>query len=471
LIKLAKLTTTLQIISIIIVALIITSTVLPGNTSADEIGSEAFGSALGRFNSIKAADIDDDGNVEIVFGNMEGFIYVIEASKENEFRKEWQSGFIDTRLWGTELGDVDSDGKMDIVTGGWDGYTYAYDAITHERKWRSDKMKSDAHGTFIADSDGDNETEVIVGTGYRIDAGRAHVLSGANGTHEWSSDIIQKDGFTGHSYRGTNVHDIDNDGTNEILVGYALKQGETEGEGYFRVFDGKTYELEYESPNLGGDVEAIEVADVDDDGELEIITVAGYRLRPGWVYVFDAATYAQEWKSPDYGPKPYGLDVADVDNDGVLEIITGNQAGIVRVINGISHKVEWKSDILGVDALGIEVADVNQDGTPDIIVGVGGYRGKSGYSSTYSQGFIYIFDGKTHNLLWKVGELDWVKWGYQVVALMAIVVILIGLNRYLKRRHAIKHAGAATGRLGSAERLSVKLTANQKASRFKFKHK
>ena len=148
-----------------------------------------------------------------------------------------------------------------------------------------------------------------------------------------------------------------------------------------------------------------------------------------------------------------------------------NQAGIVRVINGISHKVEWTSDILGVDALGIEVADVNQDGTPDIIVGVGGYRGKSGYSSTYSQGFIYIFDGKNHNLLWKVGELDWVKWGYQVVALRAIVVILIGLNRYLKRRHAIKHAGASTGRLGSAERLSVKLTADQRSSRFKFKHK
>ena len=456
---------------IAITFIVITSQLMVITASADEIGSEAFGSALGRFNSIKAADIDDDGLVEIVFGNMEGFLYIIEADKKNNFRKEWQSDFIDTRLWGTELGDVDLDGGWDIVTGGWDGYTYTFDAVTHERKWRSEKMKSDAHGTFIADSDSDGYPEVIVGTGYRIDAGRLHVLSGANGTEEWSNDIVQKEGFTGHSFRGTNVYDIDGDGTNEILVGFALKQGETDGEGYLQVYDGKNYTLEYESPDLGGDVEAIEVIDIDSDGDLEIVTISGYRLRPGGVYVFDAKTLEQEWRSPDYGPKPYGLDAGDVDNDGVNEIVVGNEAGIVRVLNGITHEVEWTSDILGTDALGIEIADVNQDGTPDIIVGVGGYRGKSGYSSTYSQGYIYIFDGRSHELLWKVGELDWVKWGYQVVALIAVVVILIGINRYLKYRHSIKHAGAKTGRLGSAEKLSVTVTADQSSPRFRFKNK
>ncbi|UCH89196.1 MAG: hypothetical protein JSV49_00680 [Thermoplasmata archaeon] len=439
---------------------------------ADDLGSESFGSALGRFNSIKADDIDNDSKVEIVFGNMEGFLYVIEADTENNFVKEWQSGFIDTRLWGTELGDVDGDGQLEIVTGGWDGYAYAYDSVTHERLWRSEKMKSDAHGTFVSDTDLDGYPEVVVGTGYRIDAGSLNVLSGANGTKEWSSGIIKKGSYTAHSFRGSNVADIDADGIPEILIGFATRQGEIEGEGYFRIYDGVTHVLEYESPDLGGDCEAIEVADVDSDGELEIVCVAGYRLRPGWIYVFDADSYELEWKSPDYGPKPYGLGVADVDGDGEMEIVTGNEAGIVRVISGISHEVEWKSDILGSDALGIEIADVNQDGTLDIIVGCGGYRGKSGYSSSYSQGYIYIFDGKTHRLLWKVGEVDWEKWLYQVAALVTIVIVLIVLNRYLKYRRTVHHIGAHPGgRMGSAEKLSVKLQAIKRTGGIKFKRK
>jgi hypothetical protein len=440
--------------------------------AADELSSESFGSALGRFNSIKAGDIDNDSKVEIVFGNMEGFLYVIEADTENNFKKDWQSGYIDTRLWGTELGDVDGDGVVEIVTGGWDGYTYVYDGITKKRQWRSDKMKSDAHGTYIADSDLDGDAEIVVGTGYRIDAGSAHVLSGANGTEEWHSGIIKKGSYTAHSFRGVDVEDVDLDGTPEILIGFATRQGETEGEGYFRIYDGIDYTLEYESPDLKGDCEAIEVIDVDSDGELEIVCVAGYRLRPGWIYVFDADTRELEWKSPDYGPKPYGLGVADVDSDGIIEIVSSNQAGIVRVINGISHEVEWKSDILGSDALGIELEDVNQDGTVDIIVGVGGYRGKSGYSSSYSQGYIYIFDGETHKLLWKVGEIDWVVLGYQVAALITIVVVLILLNRYLKYRRTVHHiTTTTTSRMGSAEQLSVRLKTIKRTNGIKFKRK
>jgi hypothetical protein len=468
---------TRRLVAVALVAVLLLYGILPGGVvRADgDLGTESFGSALGRFNSIKAGDIDNDSKVEIVFGNMEGFIYIIEVDTENNFRKEWQSSYIDTRLWGTELGDVDLDGDIEIVTGGWDGYIYVYDGTTHKRQWRSAKMKSDAHGTYIADTDMDGRQEVVVGTGYRIDAGSMHILSGDNGTREWGSGIIQKDKWTGHSFRGVKVADLDGDGVPEILIGFAMRQGEIEGEGYFRIYDGVNRTLLWESPDLKGDCEAIEVADVDSDGELEIITVGGYRLRPGWIYVFDAVTRELEWKSPDYGPKPYGLAVGDVDNDGVMEIISGNQAGIVRVINGISHEVEWKSDILGSDALGVELFDVNQDGTPDIIVGVGGYRGKSGYSSSYSQGYIYIFDGITHSLLWKVGEIDWAALGYQVAALAAVVVILIILSRWTKYRHQHRaQPSAPSGRKlgGSAEKLSVSFKAVKRTDgNVKFKRK
>ena len=44
-----------------------------------DIDQEILGSAPGRFNSIIADDIDDDGRCEIVFGNYEGFVTAMQS--------------------------------------------------------------------------------------------------------------------------------------------------------------------------------------------------------------------------------------------------------------------------------------------------------------------------------------------------------------------------------------------------------
>ena len=74
-----------------------------GSVSA-EVEPEYLGSGPGRFNSIVAEDIDDDGRCEIVFGNYDGYVTILEY-RDHDFFVEWQSPKIGHRVWGITVAD------------------------------------------------------------------------------------------------------------------------------------------------------------------------------------------------------------------------------------------------------------------------------------------------------------------------------------------------------------------------------
>ena len=49
-----------------------------------------LGTGLGALNSIKSADIDNDGEDELVFGNAQGFVHILEWDSENN---GWSDNF------------------------------------------------------------------------------------------------------------------------------------------------------------------------------------------------------------------------------------------------------------------------------------------------------------------------------------------------------------------------------------------
>ncbi|MDI6708827.1 MAG: FG-GAP-like repeat-containing protein, partial [Candidatus Thermoplasmatota archaeon] len=236
-------------------ALIITTSIST-TLSVAELSTEALGSGLGRFNSIKVFHLDGDGSKEIIFGNYEGFVHILEY-KNNEWTLKRKSDDLGDRLWGLAVGDVDSDGDIEIVVGNGDGYVYVLDAVTLSIKWKSEDLGSDAHGIAIADVDYDGVTDIIVGTGFRTDNGYLYVFNGKNYTLKWKSGPWES------KLRGIAVGDVDSDGVTEIVVGSGIGVGEGAGEGYIRIFNGQNSTLEWKSDNLGGDVEAIEISDVD----------------------------------------------------------------------------------------------------------------------------------------------------------------------------------------------------------------
>jgi hypothetical protein len=419
---------------------------LAASAPAAGIDSSFLGTAPGRFNSMRAADIDYDGNMEIVFGNYDGHIGVIEY-RDGGYRAEWKSPKLEYRLWGLDVGDANNDGRLDIVVGGGEGHVFVIDGKTHERLWKSPDIVRDAHGITVADVNSDGSNDIVVGCGYRTDIphGRIYVFNWS-GHQEMFRDAAISREFDA-KIRGMAVADVDRDGVREIIAGSGVALGEKPGEGYVRVFSGADGSLEWKSPDTNGDVEGLVVADSDGDGNLEITGGNGYRYYQGYAFQYryrgaggvgSPPVYEQVWFSDNIGPKAYGLAVGDMDGDNSREIVVGNQPGYIWAFDGATRRVKWKSALLGSDILGIVLADIDQDGQVEMIAGQGGYQGKADFTSAYTDPHIYIIDGKTKAVEAVLGEQDYLELALGAAVLALFIVLLAATSRYAKKWHESK---------------------------------
>ncbi|MEA3557681.1 MAG: hypothetical protein U9R75_00335, partial [Candidatus Thermoplasmatota archaeon] len=339
------------------------------------------------------------------------------------------------RVWGLRAGQFDDDEALEIIIGDGNGNVRAIDGITKEIEWESETLVRDAHGILLHDIDGDGENELIVGTGFKTDQGWGQIYFFRSNS---SKPYDKMDPFDSR-LRDIDIMDVDNDGSDELIVCSGVSLGDIKGEGYLRVFDLETKELEWKSPDLGGCTEGLKITDVDDDGTIEILVSTGYRYREGFCYIFsfDGTDYVQEWKSDNIGPKAYGLDIGDIDEDGTLEIVISNMAGYIYVYDGVTRQLEWRSPELGRDILGLLIADPDIDGEPEIIACQGGYNGKGDYTSGYTTPHIYVIDGRTKEIEAVFGEIDPVV---QWMKVAEFVLIAAALSQFaLISRFWIKH--------------------------------
>jgi hypothetical protein len=422
--------------------IIIAASPISSNVKA-EIDSDFLGVSPGRFNSLDAFDIDSDGNVEIVFGNYDGYLCIIE-SRDGDYFKEWRSDYLGTRLWGLEIADCDSDGTYEIITGSGEGIIYIFDAQTHELEWQSQELVRDAHGIAVGNVDDEPNMEIVIGTGYKTDFPWAMIYVFDGKTHEPEGEL----GPISSRHRGVIVDDVDNDDKNEIIFGSGVSLGETAGEGYIYIYEKVNDEfiLEWKSDDLDGDVIGLKTYDLDGDGQKEIIAGNGYRYNQGYCFIFtyvgegstqgtgNPPIFQEKWMSEDIGPKAYGLDVEDIDSDGIPEIVIGNQPGYIWIFDSSTYEVEWKSPLLGTDILGIDIADVDLDGELEIVASQGGYIGKADWTSAYTTPHLFVINGKSHEIETKIGEPDNIGIALQAIVIILIVITLINLNIMLRSK-------------------------------------
>jgi len=208
-------------------------TTIEGQSSPSAVGSAPV-----------VADLDNDGDVEIVVGvgtlqvpNQQGGIVALD---HNGNRIWSQQGFDTFNMWtggapdgyregvysSPAVGDVDGDGFLDIVFGGWDNHIWALDRngqplagfpfVHYDTTWGSPSL---------FDVDGDGRDEIFVGgdasigpglPGSTLEGGRFRVLDWNNGTiterypARERNDIFQSSSVIG---------DINNDGRMEVVVG------------------------------------------------------------------------------------------------------------------------------------------------------------------------------------------------------------------------------------------------------------
>ena len=113
------------------------------------------------------ADVDNDGIEEIVFGNEDGNIHIIQYH-DGDYIDEWRSPNLDWEIYGLAMGDTDSDGTVEIVAGNQYGMLYIYGyqgpGLGYAREWEFQLNKEEPFGLAVGNLDDDEYEEIVIGS-------------------------------------------------------------------------------------------------------------------------------------------------------------------------------------------------------------------------------------------------------------------------------------------------------------------
>ncbi len=336
---------------------------LPGFpiTTGDEIWS-----------SPALADINGDGNKEVIFGTNKGNLHAIGLDGKDI------AGFPvrlkDIIRSSPALGDLNNDGDLEIVVGCDDGLLYAIrgngSMLTGFPK---ETAGSIASSPSIGDIDGDKKPEVVVG-------------SSDGGIYAWHSDGSIVCGFPivtgGEVWSSPALADMQGDGNLDIIVGakYICKGMEGCMNQYvLGGSGGKIYSLNYKGEALPGFPKYLSqtdnigysspiLSDINQDGQTEVVMAGTQDL-----YVKTSDEYRDDHRGfprkVDGSLQNSFIAMGDLDEDGVPEIAASSTDGRLYV---------WRSDGTYMKGFPIQtggyiqlitLGDIDGDGFQEILGG------------------------------------------------------------------------------------------------------
>ncbi|MBN1341136.1 MAG: VCBS repeat-containing protein [Phycisphaerae bacterium] len=212
-----------------------------------------------RTSPLAVGDTDGDGAPEIIYGTDNGHVYCLTGWGAVKWR---YSELAPYGRSGPNLADLDGDGRPEtLITRSNTGIAtclMALDAGTGAFRWRTRDIMQGYVSNAIVDLDGDGKLDTL-----HADKGNHVYCTRADGTQRWRADLGGRGIFWAPA-----VADIDGDGRLEVIVGVRGVDPETKACAYVLADDG-AIEQRLE---LGGSANtAPAVADVDGDGELEIL--------------------------------------------------------------------------------------------------------------------------------------------------------------------------------------------------------
>jgi hypothetical protein len=348
-------------------------------------------------------DIDGDGVTDVITSaplagpTSSGRTWVY-SGRTGELLHTWAEGPGELHGYAiADAGDVDGDGTHDVISGARNGNrAYVYSGATGERLLVLDgEAPGDFFGFAVAgvgDTDGDGHDDVLVGATRNsaggLEAGRAYVLSGADGRR-----LRTYTGASAGDHFGSATDwlaDRNGDGLPEHLVG-ARDAGKFR-DGSVQAYDGGAGERLWlvEAPKEGEDLGWFFVAglgDLNGDGTADVYASDFSYSRggddQGAVHILSGTdgstirTWLGSAARQGFGP---GREAGDVDGDGVDDVTVGSylssdgakNGGKVEILSGADGRQlrqitsTTKSEQLGFDALGI--GDANGDGIPDLVI-------------------------------------------------------------------------------------------------------
>ena len=368
-----------------------------------------LGTGLGALNSIKSADIDADGEDELVFGNSQGYVHVLDwNASAGAFSEEFQSVDMGGAVKGLEIAQIDDDPQLEIAIGynwnGDSGKVKIIDGISllAEANWSSGVSWSHTqdtegwpYGIAMGDLDGDNQTELgmsaDLGFLWVVDTETPELYVGRDVTFdeaEWYMDVGAKiGGSTLENTWGLTFGQFDDDEAMEVAIG--SKQG------WVAIFDGETEEMQWKMDmdgSSGSDSLCYSMisADLNGNGIDELVVPQQNKIT---VFIDGDRDVRVEDSDVKSG---YGLANADLFGNDNEELVVADSSGNIRIMSlssdesSLTTHQEWNSGYT-MNAGGGVTVSMNGHDNPWIIHG-----GDAGVLVAWE-----IPSQSQHSLVWK----------------------------------------------------------------------
>jgi hypothetical protein len=284
---------------------------------------------------------------------------------------------------GLAVVDMDGDGLRDVVVGGnyfrnmgvginTGGGSFAPPSVTYDLDYYTSYTSANL---FAADFDNDGDNDVATSSGgalciWRNDGTGA--LTGANGAESYL--FARPDPLApGGTASGVNSHrlkaiDINGDGWLDILS--ANSSGRS-GESWNVVLnDGTGTFLDPVAYHCSQNTYDIDVADVDADGDLDVLTIAHFSSALTVHLNQGGADFRVIPPSAPAEGAAQQLAVADLELDGDMDAVTiGNRATILRNPGDGTLVPDPSSYITPMNGKDVVLEDFNGDSYPDMVIG------------------------------------------------------------------------------------------------------
>lgn len=347
---------------------------------------------VGDYASPSIDDVDDDGDLDLYVGEADGYFRIFLNDGSGNFSsagilqadgEDLDCGYMSS----ITFANIDDDGDLDLVVGTSTGNIRTFENDGSENFSSIEFLK--AHGTEIsvgyfakpefADIDKDGDFDLFVGNYYgTIDFFRN------DGSGKLSSEgFLKADGFEILEPYGTTpaVADVDGDGDLDLFVG--TKYGElkvfiNDGSGNFSAAG--DFLADGVAPNLAESV-VMDFADLDKDNDQDLYVGHDYYVQTflnDGSGNFSADGYLQaDGTDIKVGDGDFSAPAfADIDKDGDLDLYVGHCEGINVFLNdgsGVFSKAGKvhvdNFDILYYNCPTPELADLDDDGDPEMYVG------------------------------------------------------------------------------------------------------
>ncbi len=335
---------------------------------------------------VATADMDNDGDNDVVAAIVSGVnrisLYNNTGNTLNIATWPVTNASVSSSTLFLDIGDIDGNGFNDVVIG-YAGTIAIYNNTGNTNISSWDTFTTTAAdvingGIAIGDVDGDSDNDIVAGIGPGI-VDRISVYYNPGGRRLDIATWTVNNVTTADNVNALAIADIDSDGDNDIVAGLGATADRVSV--YYNPGGAESNIATWTTSNTTtvDDVKSVGLADIDNDGDIDITIIIGIAASNQLsIYNNTGGTSIATWPVANLTvvAAPNSLDIGDTDRNGLNDIVVSfiglvDKVSIYNNTGNVNVTLWSETNVTAADDIdSVSLADMDNDGDLDIVAGI-----------------------------------------------------------------------------------------------------